>query len=83
MPGIYIINRGEVRATKQGKLIAELKRGDVVGGADRVQRNEPSEFTFMHDSTVNLFFINSKSLSGFINDNPGSVIRISYTYRID
>lgn len=83
VPGIYIINRGIVRATKQGKLIAELKRGDVVGGADRVQRNEPSEFTFLHDSTVNLFFINSKSLSAFINDNPGSVIRISYTYRID
>lgn len=83
LPGIFVVNRGTVTVSKHDKKISTLKRGDVIGGADRVQRNEPSEFTFSHASTVKLFFINSKNLNDFIGKNPGSVIRISYTYRIN
>ena len=82
LPGIYIISRGTVLAKKQGVLVSEMGKGDVIGGADRVQRSEPSEFTFTHESSVRLLFINTKNLHYFIEHNPGSVIRISYTYRI-
>lgn len=83
LPGIFVINRGMVTAARQGRVIFTLKRGDVIGSAERVQRAEPSEFTFTHDSAVSLFFINSQNLNLFIEKNPGSIIRMSYTYRIE
>ncbi len=81
LPGIYIINRGKVQVMRRGVQLDDLKRGDVVGSADRIQRSEPSDLTYIHQSDIKLFFVNNRNLSYFIESNPGTVIRISSRYR--
>ena len=81
MSGIYIVNSGKVLALERNTQIAELNHGDVVGSADLIQRGEPSDLTFIHKNNVKLFFVNNKNLNYFIENNPGSVIRISSRYR--
>ena len=81
LPGIYIINRGKVQVMRRGVQLDDLKRGDVVGSADRIQRSEPSDLTYIHQNDIKLFFVNNRNLSYFIESNPGTVIRISSRYR--
>ena len=79
LPGIYIISSGQVSVSKRGDSIGQLKRGDIIGSAERMQSGDIAEYTFSHTRSVQLFFINSKNLQHFIENNPGSIIRITYS----
>ncbi len=77
LAGIYIISSGKVGVFKRGDNITELKRGDIIGSAERIQRGDIAEYTFSHEQKVRLFFVNAKNLQHFIDSNPGSMIHIT------
>ena len=56
LPGLYILREGIVKVSRNGKAVAELKKGNIIGRFDKFQRGEHASFTFSHTDPVKLFF---------------------------
>ena len=80
---IYIISKGKVEVSRKGKQIAVLERGDFIGAMNRIQRNEPAEFTFSYKNPVTLLSISRKDALDFIKRNPGLGMKFSYSFSTD
>ena len=78
LPGIYIIYEGQVTKSRGAKIIRHLTRGDVIGSLNKFQRGGKADFTFSHDTSVKLFFIDRTDILNFIQYNPGAVVRMSH-----
>lgn len=77
---IYIIRNGEVEVTRNGRKIAVLNRGDIIGSVQGLEQNEPSEYTFSNRAPVSLFGMNSADIKRFIDNNPGLLMKLVYKF---
>lgn len=77
---IYIIRKGEVEVSKEGREIAVLKRGDFAGSIRRLHKGDPSAYTFSHSAPVSLYALNSDEILLFVERNPGLLMKLVYDF---
>jgi CRP-like cAMP-binding protein len=77
---IYIIRKGDVEVSREGKPIAVLKRGDIVGAMVKLDRKIPSLYTFSHKKEVSLYAIKRNDYELFIERNPGLMMKLAYQF---
>lgn len=79
---VYIIRKGEVNVSREGKTIAVLKKGDLAGAMVKLDRKLPSEYTFSHETPVSLYVVNRKDYEKFIERNPGLMMKLAYNFDV-
>ncbi|MBN2531756.1 MAG: cAMP/cGMP-dependent 3',5'-cyclic-AMP/GMP phosphodiesterase [Spirochaetales bacterium] len=79
---VYIIRKGEVNVSREGKAIAVLKKGDIAGAMVKLDRKLPSEYTFYHNTPVSLYVVKRKDYEKFIEQNPGLMMKLAYNFDI-
>ncbi len=77
---IYIIQEGEVEVVLNGKVIAVLKRGDIVGDVQRLHKSEPQIYTFRHTNIVTLLAVKNGDMMLFLDKNPGLIMKLVYDF---
>ncbi|MBA7517245.1 hypothetical protein ES705_09298 [subsurface metagenome] len=77
---IYIIRRGLVKVSKQGRKVAALRRGDIIGDMQRVQLDKPADFTVTYNRSLSLFAVSKTDAVDFIEGNPGLAMKLSYDF---
>jgi len=77
---VYIIQNGIVEVSRNGKKIAELGKGDFVGGMQKVHRREPSNLTFSHTGPVSLYAMKRDDVYNFLEYNPGLLMKFVYDF---
>lgn len=80
LEAIYVIREGEVHASKNGKTVTTLKRGDIVGAMHIIQRGDVAEYTFSYDEHVKLFVISGEAVREFLVKNPGIGMKLKYDF---
>lgn len=77
---VYIIRKGNVQVTRNGETVAQLGKGDFVGGMQKVHRREPSDFTFIHEEPVLLYAMKRDDVYNFLEYNPGLLMKFVYDF---
>ncbi len=80
MRHVYILRSGEVEVAKEGKRVALLKRGDLIGSVQRLHLGEPSEYTFSNREPVAVYAMKSDEINKFINSNPGLLMKLVHDF---
>ena len=80
MQYIYILRDGEVEVSRDGKRIAVLKRGDIIGSIQKLHLNEPADYTFSHEKLVSVYAMKSEDIRQFIDNNPGLLMKLKHDF---
>ena len=75
---VYLIRKGEVRMSKGGKVVATLRKGDIIGAMHKIQRGEPAEYSYSFKKPVSLFVIRKNDALEFLERNPGLGMKLAY-----
>ncbi|MEE8440207.1 MAG: cyclic nucleotide-binding domain-containing protein, partial [Spirochaetia bacterium] len=80
LPGLYIVQDGEVVVAKDGEEVGRVGRGEAIGMLDRILRDASSEFTFRAAEPVSLLYLSKADAADFVERNPGIAMRIESRY---
>ena len=74
---IYIIRSGIIEVNRDGKKIADLSSGEIVGALHELDRNAKAEYTFSTKGTVHLYEVKRTDYEQFIERNPGLLMKLA------
>jgi CRP-like cAMP-binding protein len=77
---MYIIRKGSVQVTQDGKEIATLERGDFIGNMHEIYRNFPSPYSYECKEKVSLYAISREDMVTFADKNPGLIMKLTYDF---
>jgi len=80
LPGLYIVQDGEVVVTKDGEEIGTVGRGEAIGMLDNILRDASSGFTFSTAEPASLLYLSRDDAADFVERNPGIATRIESRY---
>ncbi len=80
LPGLYIVQEGEVVVVKDGEEVGRVGRGGAIGMLDRILRDESSGFTFRATEPASLLYLSKDDAADFVERNPGIAMRIESHY---
>ena len=80
LPGLYIVQDGEVVVAKDGEEVGRVGRGGAIGMLDRILRDESSGFTFSAAEPTTLLYLSKDDAADFVERNPGIAMRIESHY---
>jgi CRP-like cAMP-binding protein/phosphoribosyl 1,2-cyclic phosphodiesterase len=80
MHHIHILRNGEVEVSTNGRRVAELKRGDIIGSIQKLYLNEPVGHTFSHEAPVSVYAMKSEDIRQFIDSNPGLLMKLTHDF---
>lgn len=74
----YVIFQGRIHAYKEKKLIAVLKKGDLIDVSCIFNEDSLTGFTFIAEGEVKLYRIGRNALKQYLENNPGCYIKMYY-----
>jgi len=74
----YVICQGRIKVYKAEKLMAVLKKGDLLDVTSIFHENSIAGFTFITENQVKLYRIGRNALRQYLEKNPGFYIRMYY-----
>jgi len=74
---IYIVRNGNIEASKDGKRIADVGRGEIIGAMHELDRNAGAEYTFTAHGPVSLYEVKRHDYEKFIERNPGLLMKLA------
>lgn len=74
----YVICQGRINVYKANKLIAVLKKGDLLDVTSIFNENSIAGFTFITEQQAKLYRIGRNALKQYLEKNPGFYIRMYY-----
>jgi CRP-like cAMP-binding protein len=77
---IFIIRKGEVRVSRNGRQLALLKPGDFIGSLNRLQRDALACYTYSHEHDLSLFAIKRSDALDYLDKNPGLGMKLAQDY---
>jgi CRP-like cAMP-binding protein len=77
---VYIIRSGNVIVKRGEETVAVLQKGDIIGSSLDIYRNSASTYTFLHESPILLYEIDSAKFSAFLKRNPGLIMKLHYIF---
>ena len=76
---IYIIRKGGVHLSKQGKKAGTLRRGDYIGDLTGMYKSEKASYTYLHKGPISLYAINRVDFHKFAELNPGLLMKYFFS----
>ncbi|MBU8913328.1 MAG: cAMP/cGMP-dependent 3',5'-cyclic-AMP/GMP phosphodiesterase [Spirochaetales bacterium] len=80
LPGLYIVQDGEVIVAKDGEEVGTVGRGEAIGMLDHILRDASSGFTFSTAEPASLLYLSRDDAADFVERNPGIATRIESRY---
>ncbi len=77
---IFLLREGTVVVSRKKENAAILQTGDLIGQAANLYEGNKSDYTFSHDSAIQVYSIKADEFRDFLTNNPGLIMKLDYVF---